>query len=159
MTGDLPRGMGLFMALYLVTTFLTDMVYFIWFHGTVGQTLGKMLLGLRVIRISGEKMTLGIAFLRWVGSLVSGLFVFLGFIWIAFDGSETGLARQDRRNPRHPDTERARRGSATKGLFSPTLSPGGPFSERCSRGPYFRFISDSHPPATPEDRVEPTKSA
>ncbi len=90
MTGDLPRGMGLFMALYLMTALLMDMVYYIWFHGTVGQTLGKRLLGLRVIRISGEKMTLGIAFLRWVGSLVSGIFFFLGFLWIAFDGRKQG---------------------------------------------------------------------
>jgi len=89
-TGDLPRGMGLFMALYLMTALLMDMVYYIWFHGTVGQTLGKRLLGLRVIRISGEKMTLGIAFLRWVGSLVSGIFFFLGFLWIAFDGRKQG---------------------------------------------------------------------
>jgi uncharacterized RDD family membrane protein YckC len=90
MTGDLPRGMGLFMALYLVTAFLMDMVYFIWFHGTIGRTLGKRLFGLRVIRISGEKMTLGIAFLRWVGSLVSGICFFLGFIWIAFDHRKQG---------------------------------------------------------------------
>jgi uncharacterized RDD family membrane protein YckC len=90
MTGDLPRGMGLFMALYLMTALLMDMVYYIWFHGTIGQTLGKRLLGLRVIRISGEKMTLGIAFLRWVGSLVSGIFFFLGFLWIAFDGRKQG---------------------------------------------------------------------
>ncbi|MDP1991745.1 MAG: RDD family protein [Syntrophales bacterium] len=89
-TGDLPRGMGFFMALYLMTALLMDMVYYIWFHGTVGQTLGKRLLGLRVIRISGEKMTLGIAFLRWVGSLVSGIFFFLGFLWIAFDGRKQG---------------------------------------------------------------------
>ncbi len=89
-TGDLPRGMGLFMALYLMTALLIDMVYYIWFHGTVGQTLGKRLLGLRVIRISGEKMTLGIAFLRWVGSLVSGIFFFLGFLWIAVDGRKQG---------------------------------------------------------------------
>ncbi len=90
MTGDLPRGMGLFMAVYVVTTLLTGMIYFIWFHGTVGQTPGKMLFGLRVIQISGEKMTLGVAFLRWVGSLVSGLVFFLGFLWIAFDGRKQG---------------------------------------------------------------------
>ena len=89
-TGDLPRGMGLFMAVYLLTALFMDMTYFIWFHGTVGRTLGKRLFGLRVIRISGEKMTLGIAFLRWVGSLISGIFFFLGFIWIAFDNRKQG---------------------------------------------------------------------
>ena len=90
MTGDLPLGTGHFAAAYIVTTFLTGMIYFIWFHGTVGQTPGKMLFGLRVIRISGEKMTLGVAFLRWVGSLVSGLVFSLGFIWIGFDGRKQG---------------------------------------------------------------------
>ncbi|MBA4422243.1 MAG: hypothetical protein C0390_03960 [Syntrophus sp. (in: bacteria)] len=90
MTGDLPRGMGLFMVIYLVTAVFMDMIYFIWFHGTIGRTLGKRLFGLRLIRISGEKMTLGIAFLRWVGSLISGLFFFLGFIWIAFDNRKQG---------------------------------------------------------------------
>ena len=90
MIGDLPRGMGLFMTFYLMTALLMDMVYFIWFHGTVGRTLGKRLFGLCLIRISGEKMTLGIAFLRWAGSLISGLFFFLGFIWIAFDSRKQG---------------------------------------------------------------------
>ncbi len=89
-TGNLPRGMGLFMAVYFVTMILMDMIYFIWFHGTVGQTLGKKLFGLRVIRISGEKMTLGIAFLRWVGSLISGILFYLGYIWIAFDNRKQG---------------------------------------------------------------------
>ena len=28
MTGDLPRGMGLFVAVYLMTAFLMDMVYY-----------------------------------------------------------------------------------------------------------------------------------
>lgn len=89
-TGELPLGAGLFSTAYIVTTFVTDMIYSIWFHGTIGQTPGKMLLGLRVIRISGEQMTFGIAFLRWVGCWVSGLVFLLGFIWIAFDGRKQG---------------------------------------------------------------------
>ena len=89
-TGDLPLGTGLFAAVYVVTTLLTGMVYFIWFHGTVGQTPGKMLFGLRVIQISGEKMTFGVAFLRWVSWLVSGLVFLFGFVWIAFDGRKQG---------------------------------------------------------------------
>jgi len=89
-TGDLPRGMGLFAVIYTVALFITDMIYFTWFHGSVGQTPGKMLLRLCVIQASGEKMTFGIAFLRWVGSLVSGLFLWLGYLWIAVDGRKQG---------------------------------------------------------------------
>ena len=89
-TGDLPRGMGLFAAIYAVTMLFTDMIYFTWFHGSVGQTPGKMLLGLRVIQASGEKMTFGLAFLRWVGTLVSALFLWLGYLWIAVDWRKQG---------------------------------------------------------------------
>ena len=89
-TGEIPRGMGLFFVVYTVTMFVADMAYFTWFHGSVGQTPGKMLLGLRVIQASGEGMTFGVAFLRWVGSLVSGLSLLLGYLWIAFDRRKQG---------------------------------------------------------------------
>jgi len=89
-TGDLPRGMGLYFVIYAAATFITDMIYFIWFHGSAGQTPGKMLLGLRVIQASGERMTFGVAFLRWVGTIVSSLFLSLGYLWIAIDGKKQG---------------------------------------------------------------------
>ncbi len=152
-TGNLPRGTGFFMALYLVTAFLTDMVYFIWFHGTIGQTLGKRLLGLRLIRTSGEKMTLGIAFLRWVGSLISGLFVCLGFIWIAIDHQKQGwhdkiaatLVIRTQNGPGAVVRPKA---------YSPLPSPLEAHSLRdATEAPA------SYPPAAPEDRVEPSKSA
>jgi uncharacterized RDD family membrane protein YckC len=89
-TGDLPCGMGLFIVIYFFTTILTGMIYFTWFHGTAGQTPGKMLLRVRVIQVSGEEMTIGVAFLRCVGYLISALFFWLGFIWIAFDQRKQG---------------------------------------------------------------------
>jgi uncharacterized RDD family membrane protein YckC len=81
--------MGVIWIYYLIALFL-DMVYFTWFHGSVGQTPGKMLLGLRVVQATGEPMTFGHAFLRWTGYLISKLAVYLGFIWIAFDRRKQG---------------------------------------------------------------------
>lgn len=69
---------------------LINAAYFIYFHGTTGQTPGKKLLGLKVVRTDGKPMTLGIAFLRWVGYIISKLPFFLGFIWVAFDGRKQG---------------------------------------------------------------------
>ena len=43
LTGDLPLGTGLFAVVYIATTHLTGMIYFMWFHGSVGATPGKML--------------------------------------------------------------------------------------------------------------------
>ncbi|OPY89633.1 MAG: RDD family protein [Syntrophus sp. PtaU1.Bin208] len=84
------KVIGRFSLIYYVMTHLLGMLYFTYFHGTVGQTPGKMLLGLQVIQSSGEKMTLGLAFLRWVGSIFSGLILYLGFLWIIFDRKKQG---------------------------------------------------------------------
>jgi uncharacterized RDD family membrane protein YckC len=75
---------------YYVAVLLINMSYFTYFHGIAGQTPGKMLLGLMVVQTTEEKMTPGIAFLRWVGYIISGLFLYLGFIWAAFDGKKQG---------------------------------------------------------------------
>ena len=81
---------GTFFISYYGTSILLNMVYFTYFHGTIGQTPGKMLLGLKVIQKTGEPMTLGIAFLRWVGYIISGLIFNLGFVWVAFDSKKRG---------------------------------------------------------------------
>lgn len=79
-----------FFIIYYLMTHLLGMLYFTYFHGTIGQTPGKMLFGLQVIQASGEKVTPGIAFLRWVGYIFSGLIFHLGFLWIAFDRKKQG---------------------------------------------------------------------
>lgn len=81
---------GSFVIPYYIVTLLVNMLYFTYFHGIAGQTPGKMIFGLKVVQTTEEKMTPGIAFLRWVGYIVSGLFLYLGFIWIAFDGKKQG---------------------------------------------------------------------
>jgi len=75
---------------YYFATLLLDMVYFTWFHGSVGQTPGKVLFHLRVVQANGDPMTFGLAFLRWVGYLFSKLVLYLGFFWIAFDREKRG---------------------------------------------------------------------
>lgn len=75
---------------YYGMSLILDMAYFTYFHGMTGQTPGKKLLGLRVIQKSGASMTLGIAFLRWVGYLISKIFLYLGFIWVAFNRRKQG---------------------------------------------------------------------
>jgi uncharacterized RDD family membrane protein YckC len=79
-----------FMVIYFLTGILINMLYFTYFHGTTGQTPGKMIFGLQVIQSTGEKMALGIGFLRWVGYIISAIFFYLGFFWIAFDGKKQG---------------------------------------------------------------------
>ena len=79
-----------YVLLYQFLTGLLSMAYFTYLHGTMGQTLGKKSLGLKVMQETGEAMRPGLAFLRWVGYLINAVCMNLGFIWIAFDGRKQG---------------------------------------------------------------------
>jgi uncharacterized RDD family membrane protein YckC len=80
---------GVIWIYYLMALFL-DMIYFTWFHGSIGQTPGKMLMRLHVVQATGEPMTFALAFLRWVGYLFSTIAAYLGFIWIAVNRRKQG---------------------------------------------------------------------
>jgi uncharacterized RDD family membrane protein YckC len=59
--------------------------------GLRGQTLGKMVVGIRVVDARGEIPDLGRAALREiVGKWVSSLFLLLGFVWVLFDPRKQG---------------------------------------------------------------------
>lgn len=72
-------------AIYQTLGFFVNMAYFTWFNGTTGQTPGKRLMGLRVVRDTGEAISFGTAFLRWVGYLISFLPLCMGFLWAGVD--------------------------------------------------------------------------
>lgn len=63
--------------------------YFILFHGMGGQTIGKWLLGLRVVGADQEPITYRQALTRCVGMLASA-FLGLGFLWILFSREKRG---------------------------------------------------------------------
>jgi uncharacterized RDD family membrane protein YckC len=50
-----------------------------------GQTLGAMLVGVRVLRTNGERVDLGRSAARAAMAIVSGLAVGLGYLWAAWD--------------------------------------------------------------------------
>lgn len=64
--------------------------YFVVFWATTGQTPGKMALGVKVIGVDGTPVSWGKAILRYIGYLISGLVLMLGFIWVAFDSKRQG---------------------------------------------------------------------
>lgn len=79
-----------FMTAYWGAVVVVNALYFTFFVGVKGQTPGKMILGLKVVPADNGIMTFGTAFLRWVGYIVSSLFFYLGFFWIAFDFRKQG---------------------------------------------------------------------
>ncbi len=76
------------------TTFFSVVIglcYFALFVGWRGQTPGKMLLGLRIIRTSGEEVRYARALVRWLGQCLSALLFGFGFLMVAFSRRKQGL--------------------------------------------------------------------
>lgn len=71
-------------------TTLFSLVYFLFFWVLVGFTPGKGLMGLRLVRLNGQPLTLGPALLRFGGYWVSAAALFLGFFWIIIDKRHQG---------------------------------------------------------------------
>lgn len=67
--------------------------YFIGLWGATGQTLGMMMVGLRIVReADGGKLLWGSAVLRFIGLLVAFACIYIGVIWVAFDARKRGWA-------------------------------------------------------------------
>ena len=82
-------------------------LYFTLFVGSRGQTPGKMLFGLSIVRVNGEEMTYGRACLRSLCWIISLLLFSVGFLMIAFTRQKQGLhdmlaGTYVVRNPRRP---------------------------------------------------------
>lgn len=56
-----------------------------------GQTPGKMVLGLRIVPVDGKPLDWSKAAIRYVGMVVSGIILGIGFIMVAFDSKKQGL--------------------------------------------------------------------
>ncbi len=70
---------------------LIDLCYFTLFVGWRGQTPGKMLFRLRIIRVTGGEVGYGRAFVRWIGQILSFMLLGIGFLMIAFSREKQGL--------------------------------------------------------------------
>ena len=62
--------------------------YFAFFHGAWGQTIGKMIFGLRVITVDGQPLGFPRALARSIAYVLSAIPLFLGFLWVGFTSSK-----------------------------------------------------------------------
>jgi len=92
--GRFIAGDGLPAAVGAAVTGLTGTLFII-SYGIIGwslngQTLGGLLLGVRVVRSDGRRLSFGRAVLRMIGSYLAGLALFIGFLWALFDRRRQG---------------------------------------------------------------------
>ena len=74
-----------------ILDFIMTLIYFTLFLGKTGQTPGKMLFGLKVIRTDGSLVTYGHAFVRTIGYYINMLTLLIGFFWVGIDPIKQGL--------------------------------------------------------------------
>jgi len=75
----------LYVSIYCLSLVFMHSIYFTVFHAWSGQTIGKMIMGIRVVSRDDERISPAIAFLRWTGSVLSFVPLGTGFLWSAVD--------------------------------------------------------------------------
>ena len=84
---DIPWqvAIGFGVGVYLVISIAYDLGFWM----LTGQTPGKRLMGVRVLRSDGQRLQLGNAIRRELAYVLSGI-LFLGYLWILFDNRRRG---------------------------------------------------------------------
>ncbi len=70
---------------------LIQMIYYVGLTGAFGATLGKLAVQARVVRMDGTRIGYGRAAVRWLASIVSGLTLGLGYLFVAFREDKRAL--------------------------------------------------------------------
>jgi uncharacterized RDD family membrane protein YckC len=88
---DVPlTGDGIFSAV-TITTAIVFYLYFVLMTKYFGQTLGKMVFGLKVVELSGKQLTWGtVLFREWIGRFISATIIIL-YVVVAFTKKKQGL--------------------------------------------------------------------
>ena len=75
-------GLG---TIYVVLIPFIVAFYFVMFWSLTGRTIGKWLLGLRVVSTDGHTPTIGRSLLRVVGYVISAIVFWAGYLWVLVD--------------------------------------------------------------------------
>ncbi len=73
-----------------ILMYIVGFVYYVYFTGKTGQTLGKKAMGIKVVRLS-DNLPIGYtsAFLReTVGKFISAFVIMLGYLWMVWDSKK-----------------------------------------------------------------------
>ncbi len=89
-TPDTP-GFWLRQAAAMLVGLGGNAAYFITLHGRDGQTLGKRLMRIRVVRADGSRLGYGKATSRFFADMLSSMTVLVGYLMAAFDEEHRAL--------------------------------------------------------------------
>ena len=76
---------SLYALVFIISFLFLHMAYFTFFHAWLGQTIGKMIMGIMVMTNDSKLISPSVAFLRWSGYILSFVPLAIGFLWAAVD--------------------------------------------------------------------------
>ena len=71
--------------------YITRMIYVVGLTGSFGATVGKLVIGARIVRLDGSPIGYGFAFLRFLGTLLSDWICYIGYLLVAFREDKRAL--------------------------------------------------------------------
>lgn len=83
------NNLEVFLRIVLFAWLSLGVGYFVLFHGMEGKTIGKWLLGLKVVGVNQAPITYNQALIRFIGALISAIFG-LGLLWVLFHPEKRG---------------------------------------------------------------------
>jgi uncharacterized RDD family membrane protein YckC/ribosomal protein L40E len=90
-TSAMDTRIGLWTLLMLLGIILVAVAYYTIAVGKWGKTLGKMAVGLKVVKADGEKVSYARALGRYLAYILNGFTFYLSFLIIAFTPKKRGL--------------------------------------------------------------------
>jgi uncharacterized RDD family membrane protein YckC len=85
-----PAALGLIGISVLISIAL-GVIYEVYFVSTRGGTLGKLALGLKIVRADGSPVSAGLALGRYFAQWLSGAILLIGYIMAGFDSEKRAL--------------------------------------------------------------------
>jgi uncharacterized RDD family membrane protein YckC len=86
----LPAMMGM-IGVSLLINLVVGICYDIWFVHNKGGTIGKLALGLQIIRLDGSRLSYGEAIGRYFAKILSAIILYIGFIMAGLDAEKRAL--------------------------------------------------------------------
>lgn len=86
----LPAMLGM-MGVSVFINLVVGVAYDVYFVSQKGGTLGKLALGLQIIRLDGSRLSMGQAFGRYFAKFLSAIILYIGFIMAGLDSEKRAL--------------------------------------------------------------------
>lgn len=89
-SGDIQELMRWMWLLVILPNTVLTFIYFGYFHAATGQTVGKLLCGVRVVTAEGRPLGWARSVVRCAGYFLSSFFLYLGFFWVVLNRRKRG---------------------------------------------------------------------